>query len=156
MSTLGWLASVSSSVYVMTSLIEAIVEVTQPSYTFISWQFTLIMLAFLLVTIAFNTWGALALPQLETLSLIGHLGGLIVTIIPLLVMAPKNSAKEVFTEVVNSSGWSNTGFSCLIAQSSVLFCSLGMQALMRLIRWLASNHLQDPTRLFISVSLYDF
>lgn len=125
MSTLGWLASVSSSVFVMTTLVQSIIVITKPDHTFTSWQYTLIMLGFLLITIAFNTWGALALPRIETLSLIGHLGGLLVMIIPLLVLAPKNSAKQVFTEVVNSAGWSNTGTSCLVAQVSVLYCSLG-------------------------------
>jgi len=125
MSTLGWLASVSSSVFVMTTLIQAIIEVANANFSFTNWQYTLIMLGFLCITIIFNTWGAKILPALETMSLFGHLGGLIITIVPLLVMAPKNTAKQVFTEVVNNGGWSNTGTSCLIAQVSVLYCNLG-------------------------------
>lgn len=126
MSTLGWLASVSSSVFVMTTLIEAIVDVMDAEYAFERWQFTLIMLAFLLITIVFNTWWAKVLPMLETISLFGHILGLFVMVIPILALAPKNSAKQVFTEVVNSGGWSNTGTSCLIAQVSVLYCNLCM------------------------------
>ena len=83
------------------------------------------MLAFVVVTIGFNTWGAKSLPMLETVSLFGHLVGFIVTIIPLLVMAPKNSASAVFTEVVNNGGWSNIGTSCLVSQVTVLYCNLG-------------------------------
>ena len=86
MSTLGWLASVSSSVFVMTSLIEAIIDVSNADYLFKPWQYTLIMLAFLVVTIFFNTWGAKILPKLEILSLFGHLGGFFVVMIPLLVI----------------------------------------------------------------------
>ena len=71
--------------------------------------------SFLVITIGFNTWGAKALPMLETISLFGHLGGFLITMIAVLVMAPKNSAKQVFTEVVNNSGWGNTGTSVLIA-----------------------------------------
>lgn len=125
MSTLGWLASVSSSVFIMTSLIEAIIDVAKTDFLFKAWQYTLIMLAFLLVTIFFNTWGAKTLPRLEVMSLFGHLGGFFVVLIPLLIMAPKNTGREVFTEVVNSSGWRNTGASCLIAQVSVMYCNLG-------------------------------
>lgn len=109
----------------MATLIEAIAEVNNASFGFERWQYTLLMLAFLTMTIAFNTWGAKALPRIETLSLFGHIGGLLITIIPVLVLAPKNSAKQVFTEVVNNGGWSNTGTSCLIAQISVLYCNLG-------------------------------
>jgi hypothetical protein len=125
MSTLGWLASVSGSVFVLTTLVETIIEVTQPDFGFPNWQYTLIMLAFLVITIFFNTWGAKALPMIETVSLFGHLAGFLVTIIPLWVMAPKNSASSVFTEVVSNSGWSNVGTSCLISQVTVMYCNLG-------------------------------
>jgi choline transport protein len=67
------------------------------------------MIAFLFITIFFNTWGAPYLPLIETISLYGHLGGFLVVMIPLLVMCPKNSATEVFTSVVNSGGWSSKG-----------------------------------------------
>jgi choline transport protein len=49
MSTLGWLASVSSSVFVMATLIEAIAEVSNANFGFERWQYTLLMLAFLIV-----------------------------------------------------------------------------------------------------------
>lgn len=103
----------------MTTLIEAIAEVNNANFVFERWQYTLLMLAFLIVTIAFNTWGAQPLSRIETLSLFGYLGGLLITIIPLLVLAPKNSAKQVFTKVVNNGGWSNVGTSCLVAQVPV-------------------------------------
>jgi len=128
MSTLGWLASVASSVFVLTTLIQAIIEVTNAGFLFPNWQYTLIMLAFVVVTIGFNTWGAKSLPMLETVSLFGHLVGFIVTIVPLWAMAPKNSASAVFTEMVNNGGWSNVGTSCLVSQVAVLYCNLGENA----------------------------
>jgi choline transport protein len=63
--------------------------------------------------------------MIETVSLFGHLADFIVTIVPLWVMAPKNTATQVFTEVINNGGWSNTGTSCLFAQVSVMYCNLG-------------------------------
>lgn len=109
MSSLGWIASVASSVFVCTTMIEAMIEVGEPEFAFPNWQYTLIMVAFLVITIFFNTWGAPYLPLIETLSLYGHLGGFLVVMIPLLVLCPKNSASEVFTSVVNSGGWSSKG-----------------------------------------------
>jgi amino acid transporter len=125
MSTLGWLASVSSSVFVLTTLIEAIINVTNADFSFPAWQYTLIMLAFLVITIFFNTWGARTLPMMETISLFGHIGGFAITIIPLWIMAPKNTASAVFTEVVNNGGWNNVGTACLVAQTTVMYCNLG-------------------------------
>lgn len=82
------------------------------------------MLAILVLTMFLNTYGARVLPMLETISLFGHIGGFIITLIPLLVLAPKNPAHAVFAEVVNNGGWSNTGTSCLVAQVTMLYCNL--------------------------------
>ena len=131
MSTLNWLASLASSVFVVTTLIEVLIDIRDPSFAFPNWQYTLIMLAVLVVTVLLNTWGAKVLPMLETVSLFGHIGGFVVTLIPLWVLAPKNSAHAVFAEVVNNGGWSNTGTSCLVAQVTVLYCNLGELKLLR-------------------------
>jgi hypothetical protein len=56
MSTLGWLASVASSTFVVATQIEAMINVTMPDFLFSSWQYFLLMLAFTLITIVFNTW----------------------------------------------------------------------------------------------------
>lgn len=40
-------------------------------------------------------------------------------------MCPKNSAKEVFTSVVDNGGWGNVGVACIIGQVSVIYCNLG-------------------------------
>ncbi|KAI9699939.1 MAG: hypothetical protein M1820_007001 [Bogoriella megaspora] len=132
MSTLGWLASVASGGFVVTQQIQAMIEVTQPDYTFTSWQFTLIMLAFVVVTIIFNTWGAKVLPALETGSLFGHLVGFIVTIAPLWALCPRNSAHDVFLNVVNNGGWSNTGTACLVSQVTVMYCNLGSDSVVHI------------------------
>ncbi|KAL9096709.1 MAG: hypothetical protein Q9165_001197 [Trypethelium subeluteriae] len=132
MSTLGWLASVASSVFVVTTQIQAIIEVNQPDYAFTNWQYTLIMLAFVLVTIFFNTWGAKTLPAIEIGSLFGHLIGFIVTIAPLWALCPKNSAHDVFLNVVNNGGWSNTGTACLVSQVTVLYCNLGSDSIVHI------------------------
>ena len=122
---MGWLAAVSSSVFVLSTLIEAITRVKNPGFAFPAWQYTLLMLGFLVITIGFNTRFAGMLPKFETISLFGHLAGFLITIIPLWVMAPKNSATQVFTEVKNGGGWGNVGTACLISQVTVLYCCLG-------------------------------
>lgn len=132
MSTLGWLASVSSSTFIVTTLIEAMIDITQADFGFPNWQYTLIMLAFLLITIFMNTWGAKVLPMLETVSLIGHIAGFVVTFIALWVLCPRNSAEDVFVKVVNNGGWSNVGTSCLISQATVTYCNLGSDSVVHI------------------------
>ncbi|KAJ9610790.1 polyamine transporter tpo5 [Cladophialophora chaetospira] len=91
MSTLGWLASTASSVFVCSTLIEVLIEITNEDFVFPNWQYTLMSIALMVITIFFNTWGATTLPMVETVSLYGHLLGFLITIIPLWVMCPKNS-----------------------------------------------------------------
>lgn len=140
MSTLGWLASVASSVYILAVQIEATIEVLQPEFVFTNWALTLIMIGFALITIVFNTYGAPILPGLETASLIGHLGCFLVFIIPLWVLCPKNSAEDVFLNFVNSSGYSNVGTAYLISQVTILYCNLGSDSVVHI-----SEEVQDAS-----------
>jgi choline transport protein len=124
-SSLGWIASTSSAAFVVTTLVEAMIIVERPEFAFLPWQYTLLMLGFLFVTIFLNTWGAKILPGLHTFSLFAHIGGFFITFIALWVMCPRNAPRDVFINVVNSGGWSNTGTSCLISQVTVIYCNIG-------------------------------
>ncbi len=132
MSSLGWLASVSSSVFVATTQIQSLINVTDAQYAFTNWQYTLIMLAILFVTVFFNTLAAKTLPMQETISLFGHIAGFVMTLIPIWVLCPKNSAAAVFTEVVNNGGWSNTGTACLVSQVQVIYCIFGSDTIVHI------------------------
>lgn len=143
MSSLGWLASVTSSVFVVTTQIQAMIKVTDFEYAFTNWQYTLIMLAFMVVTILFNTWGAQTLPMIETVALFGHVAGFIIIIVPLWVLCSKNSASAVFTEVVNNGGWSNTGTACLVSQVTVLYCNIGSDSIVHIGKSAAAAWLED-------------
>ncbi|KAI3604227.1 amino acid transporter [Moniliophthora roreri] len=133
MSTLGWLASMASGTFVCTTLIEICAEVVLPEFSFTDWQYTLIMLGFIVITIGFNTVGAKTLPGLEAMSLVGHVLGFFVVVIVCWVMCrPLNTASEVFTSFVNSGGWSNVGTACLISQVSVMYCNLGSDSVVHI------------------------
>ncbi|KAK5215529.1 polyamine transporter tpo5 [Exophiala xenobiotica] len=104
MSRLGWLARVASSVFVCSTLVQSLVEIMDEEFVFPDWQYTLLSIAFLVITIFFNTSGARSLPMIETVSPFGHVLCFVVTIVPLWVMCPKNSAKDVFITFVDSRG----------------------------------------------------
>lgn len=72
----------------------------------------------------FNTFLAKKLPLVEGLLLILHILGLLAIIIPLWVLAPRNSAKAVFTDFSNSAGWASTGTSVMIGLLSPIVSML--------------------------------
>lgn len=133
MSTLGWLSSYASSAFVCATLIEICAEILRPEFGFNNWQYTLLMLALIFVTVGFNTVGSSFLPALETTSLFGHfLGWLLVVIICWAMCRPLNAPSEVFTSFVNSGGWSNMGTACLVSQVTVMYCNLGSDSIVHI------------------------
>lgn len=147
-SALGWLTGNASGYFILSTLVKALVEVYYPNWTFTNWQATLVMIFFLITTIYFNTWGARLLPAIEIVSLLFHLAGFIITIVPLWVLAPKNSASDVFGPVVNGGGWSHTGTSFLVGTITILFSNLGPDAAVHIGK-LGSDHVPvQAKRLF--------
>lgn len=69
--------------------------------------------------IIFNTFLAKKLPLVEGFILIIHVVGAFAIMIPLWVLAPRNSAKAVFTNFANEGGWSSTGVSVLIGMAQI-------------------------------------
>ncbi|KAH7125102.1 amino acid transporter-like protein [Dendryphion nanum] len=132
MSTLGWIASVASSVFVIVTLVEVMITVTYPDYAFKNWSYTLIMLAFTVITIFCNTWGARILPLLNTIMLYCHFAGFVIVFVTIWVMCPRNQAKQVFLEVVNGGGWENVGTACLLSQVTVVYCNLGSDSIVHI------------------------
>ncbi|KAK5692184.1 hypothetical protein LTR17_025506 [Elasticomyces elasticus] len=149
MSTLGWIASVASSVYVCGTQIQAMVNVLQPEQVMTSWQLTLIMFAIIAITIVFNTVGAKYLPMLETLSLIGHIAGFFVVLIPLWVMCPKNSAHDVFVHFEANGGWS-LGPAYLVSQVTIIYCNLGSDSVVHISEEVEDASLTVPRCMFWS------
>lgn len=73
-----------------------------------------------------NTLGARYLPLFEGIVLLLHFLGFLVVVIILLVLAPKISARAVFTTFNNGGGWLNAAAACTVGQLSSLFSFLGM------------------------------
>jgi choline transport protein len=140
MSTLGWLASLTSSVFVCATLIEVCAEVIDANFSFTNWQFTLLMLALLLITIGFNTVGASGLPALETASLFGHGAGFVIVVVVIWVMCPRNTPEVVFTSFIDSGDWGNIGVACMISQVTVMYCNLGSDSIVHICKSRDPHH----------------
>lgn len=79
--------------------------------------------AVLILSLSVNVSLVKWLPGVEGVILIIHVVGFFAIMIPLVHLAPISSAKFVFTEFINTSGYSSNGLSWLIGQSAsaVLF-----------------------------------
>ena len=84
------------------------------------------------ITIVFNTYGTPVFPELEVASLVGHILGFFVVIIPLWVLCPKNSAHDVFLSFSDQSGFENMGLAYLTCQVYVMYCNLGSDSVVHI------------------------
>jgi len=125
MTTMGWLTSVSAGGFVMSTTLEALVDMENPGFLFTRWQATLVTILFLLMAVWFNTKGHSLLPKIDTVSLFLHMGGFVLTLLPLAFLAPKNSISDVVSKFTESGGWHSIGLSSLVGQVAILFCFQG-------------------------------
>lgn len=126
MASLGWIAGLSSGIYISGSLVRICVNITHPDFVFTNWQTFLILLVQLGIIVILNTLGTRALPAMQVVSLTGHtVGFLIFTSLFWALCRPLNGARDVFLDFHNNGGWSNYGAVCLLNQVSIIFSMLG-------------------------------
>jgi choline transport protein len=104
------------------------VILTNDTYIPARWQALLLYWAVLIYAAVMNICSSRLLPTSNLLAGVLHVTGFLAVLIVLGVMAHKNTATFVFTEVSNSSGWSNDGVSWLVGLLSAVYPLLGYDA----------------------------
>ncbi|OBS28349.1 hypothetical protein FPOA_02288 [Fusarium poae] len=107
---------------------QSLIIVNDSSYVPERWQGVLFYWAVLTYALVLNIWGHRALPWHNYVSGIIHVGGFVIVVVVLGVMAPKNTSSFVFKEVTNQSGWSDDGVSWLVGLLTTVYPFLGYDA----------------------------
>ncbi|KAL8824834.1 MAG: hypothetical protein Q9191_004789 [Dirinaria sp. TL-2023a] len=121
----GWQCAIVSISFLAGTIIQGLIILNDPTYVFERWHGTMLVIAITSFAILFNTFLAKKLPMVEGLILIIHIVGLFAIVIPLWVLAPRNTAKVVFTEFTNGGGWSSKGTSVMVGLSTSIVSMLG-------------------------------
>ncbi len=90
----------------------------------------------------FNTYLAKKLPLIEGIVLVVHVFGFFAILVPLWVLAPRSSAREVFTQFNNGGGWPNYGSSALVGILASILPLLGADAAVHM-----SEELRDASKI---------
>jgi amino acid transporter len=106
-------------------MIQGLLILNDASYVPHRWHGTLLAIAISAIATFFNTYGAKHLPTLEGIILILHIFGFFAILIPLWVLAPRNTADVVFTQFTNGGGWSSIGLACLVGMISPIYAFVG-------------------------------
>ncbi|OCT51319.1 Choline transport protein [Cladophialophora carrionii] len=127
-STLGWWLGLASVTNFIASMITGIAVLNHPDYVIERWHIWLIFVAITWSAIAMNVFGTRWLPLWNKFILFFSATTLIVTMITILACAaPKfQSAKFVFSDTTNSTGWPNDGLAFLLCLVNALYGFLGV------------------------------
>ena len=122
---MGWQTGITSIAFLTALQIQSLLVINDANYVFENWQTTLFIIAISFFAIIFNTYLANRLPLVEGIVLILHICGFFAILIPLWVLAPRNTAEEVFTQFSDGGNWGNIGLSCLVGMLSPIFSFIG-------------------------------
>lgn len=103
----GWIALVASGGLLGSQLIVGVISLTHPSYSPERWHQFLIYIAYNVIAFLINTFMTGALPLVTKSAFIWSILGFVVISITVLACASPtySSAKFVFTEFINETGW---------------------------------------------------
>ncbi|KAI2631632.1 putative GABA permease [Xylaria nigripes] len=123
----GWQALVASGAYVTGTMIQGLVLLTHPDYAGVmkSWHGTLLLWAVVLVSYGINTAVGSLLARFEGLVLVLHILGFFAVILPLALLSPHRTAKDVFDTWTNSGLWQTQSLSFSIGIIGNVFAFLG-------------------------------
>ena len=147
---MGWQGSVVGIAFVTGQIIQGLIALNDASYSPQRWQATLLVIGVVVFCIVFNTSLAKKLPLIEGLVLLLHVIGLFAIIIPLWVLAPRNTARVALLQFNNGGNWPTTGLSFMIGLLTSLSSMMGFDCTVHMCE--SSNSLPSPDQ----VSLFAF
>ena len=96
---LGWISGIPACGLQLAGIVQAMVQLTHSSTDYsLSWQATLTVFLFILLTVGFNIYFAQHLPLAEGIVLFLHVFGFFAFLLTLWIMADHALAKDVFTK----------------------------------------------------------
>ncbi len=113
LTAIAWQAIAASVGYLIATLLQGIVVLAHPNYEPQAWQTVLLMWATSLLCVLMNSISGRVLSKFEGLILVLHLVGFFGVLIPLVYLAPHNSASDVFTTFRNNGNWPSQGLAFL-------------------------------------------
>ena len=126
---LGWIAGIPSCCLQLAGLVQEMVLLIHPDANVSSnWQTTLVIFAFVFLTVGFNIFFAHHLPLAEGIILFVHIFGFFAFLLTMWIMADHARARDVFFTFNDGGGWGNTGLSCLVGLVTPIWCFIGPDA----------------------------
>ncbi|KAK2877814.1 hypothetical protein FQN49_001171 [Arthroderma sp. PD_2] len=125
---LGWQSGTAASCFLAGTEIQGLVILNYENYTPQRWHGSLMTIAVITLCALFNTVLAKRLPLIEGVVLILHVAGFFAILIPLWILAPRSTSKEVWTTVEDAQGWGSKGVASLVGIITPVVSLIGADA----------------------------
>ncbi|KAH9897510.1 amino acid transporter [Xylariomycetidae sp. FL2044] len=125
LTALNWQALSIASAYGSATVLQGIIVLARPSYEPMAYQTILIMWGWALFATSINMTTGRLIARFEAFTLVLHLVGFFGVLIPLVYLAPHNSAAFVFKTFYNNGGWPNMGLAFLVGLPPVTASLVG-------------------------------
>ena len=133
----GWQGSVVGLSFIAGTIIQGLITLNNASYAPQQWHGTLLVIAVISFAIIFNAGLAKKLPLIERLILLIHIIGLFAILLPLWVLAPRNSARVALLELSNGGNWPTMGVAFMVGLLTSLGSMLGFDCAVHMCKFFA-------------------
>ncbi|KAI1370479.1 putative GABA transporter [Hypoxylon crocopeplum] len=151
MTTLAWQALAVSVGYIIATMLQGIIVLTNPTYVPENWHTVLIIWLATLFAVMINTTSSRVIAKFEGGILILHLAGFFGVLIPMVYFAPHNDPKEVFTTFLNTGGWSTDGLSFWVGFPAIAGSLLGADCAVHMSEEIQSAAVVVPRALLFTI-----
>lgn len=141
MCALGWQSYVPAAANVGATTLQGLGAVASGAYVPQTYQTVLLTILLCAFAPLLNTLLARRLPGIEGAVFSFYMLAFLAFLIVLLVMGPRSSAKEVFTNFENDFGWSSIGSACFVAINGPVITLLGSDSAVHL-----AEEMRDASR----------
>ncbi|KAM3464107.1 hypothetical protein BB8028_0003g12520 [Beauveria bassiana] len=127
-STLALQAGNASGLFLIGTLVQAIIQIHKPGYSFENWHGTLLAVAVCCLTVVANVHCSKMLPYWQNPVFAINILAYFAFIIPVWCNAPSTTSEHVWTQWENSGGWSSLTVAVLVGQLPAITSQTGMDA----------------------------
>jgi choline transport protein len=151
LTSLAWIATVATESLFAGTIIQGLLIIKYPDYDSKMWQGTLLTWAVIFVNIFVNIVIPGALPRIELLIMILHIGGFIGIMVTLLTTSEIGSASSVFTTSFNEGGWPTQGLSYCVGFLGNVATFVGADASVHMAEEVSNAALNIPRAICIGM-----
>ncbi|KAI2618103.1 putative GABA transporter [Hypoxylon sp. NC1633] len=151
MTTLAWQALAVSVGYIIATMLQGIIVLTNPTYVPENWHTVLLIWLATLFAVMVNSTTSRAIAKFEGAILVLHLAGFFGVLVPMVYFAHHKDPAEVFTTFLNAGGWSTDGLSFVVGMPAIAGSLLGADCAVHMSEEIQSAAIVVPRALLFTI-----